>query len=129
MASQGGKGKKSSQSDKNYWARLKAAGGVSKRKAGKIAAASKRKQGTIDYGRIPPKENLPRVVFSGMVGENFPKQAPLGHFPHLVIVAGVTVDVCARETDALASFPAAKRRLPGYVARVSPLGSRILARA
>ena len=73
MAQQGGKGTQSSQSDKNYWARLKVSGGVSKAKARKIAAAAKRKQGVIDYGRKPAEPALPRVVFSGQPQENFPK--------------------------------------------------------
>lgn len=128
MASQGGKGKQSSQSDKNYWARLKAGGGVSKSKARKIAAAGKRKQGTIDYGRPPAEFSPQRVVFSGQPSVNFPKLAEQGYFPHFVIVAGVTVDVLPRETDAVASLGASKRRLPGYVARVTPSGSRIIAR-
>ncbi len=128
MAQQGGKGKQSSQSDKNYWARLKAGGGISKRKAKNIAAAGKRKQGTIDYGRKIPEASLQRVVFSGQPKENFPASAGHGYFPHFVIVAGVTVDVLPRETDAIASLGESKRRLPGYVARVSPLGSTILAR-
>lgn len=128
MAQQGGKGKQSSQSDKNYWARLKSSGGVSKSKARKIAAAGKRKQGVIDYGRKPAEFSLPRVVFSGQPKENFPKMAEQGYFPHFVIVAGVTVDVLPRETDAIASLGTAKRRLPGYVARVTPSGSRIIAR-
>ena len=128
MAQQGGKGKQSSQSDKNYWARLKASGGVSKSKARKIAAAAKRKQGVIDYGRKPAEFSPQRVVFSGQPQENFPKLAEQGYFPHFVIVAGVTVDVLPRETDAIASLGTAKRRLPGYVARVTPSGSRIIAR-
>lgn len=128
MAQQGGKGKQSSQSDKNYWTRLKASGGVSRRKAAKIAAAAKRKQGVIDYGRPPAEFSPPRVVFSGQPSVNFPKLAEQGYFPHFVIVAGVTVDVLPRETDAIASLGASKRRLPGYVARVTTSGSRILAR-
>ncbi len=128
MASQGGKGKQSSQSDKNYWTRLKAAGGTSPAKKRKIAAAAKRKQGTIDYGRKIPEASPQRVVFSGTPKENFQASAAFGYFPHFVIVAGVTVDVLPRETDAIASLGTSKRRLPGYVARVSPLGSVILAR-
>jgi hypothetical protein len=128
MASQGGKGKSSSQSDKNYWARLKAAGGVSPAKKRKIAEAAKRKQGVIAYGRPPTEFSPQRVVFSGTPKEDFPKAALVGYFPHFVVVAGVTVDVLSRETDAITSLGTAKRRLPGYVARVTPSGSTIVAR-
>jgi len=108
---QGGKGKSSSQSDRNYWARIKAGGGVTKAKAARIKNAGKTAT-VIDYGRKPQSKPLESVVFSGQVSDNFPKW---GIPPVFVISDGVTIDVRARETEALATF---SQRRPGAFTRV-----------
>lgn len=110
-SSQGGKGKTSSQSDKNYWSRLNTAGGKTRRKAARSASGAKSAL-AIDYGRKPQSKPLESVVFSGQVSLNFPK---LGIPPVFVISDGVTIDVQARETDALLTF---NSRRPGTFTRV-----------
>jgi hypothetical protein len=110
-AKQGGNGKQSSQSDKNYWARLKAAGGSTKHKAARIKASAKSVAG-IDYGRAVKPRPVESVVFSGTVKENFPKwEIP----PVFVIADGITIDVQARENDAMVTF---RERRPGSFTRV-----------
>jgi hypothetical protein len=127
---QGGKGKQSSQSDKNYWARIKAAGGQSKRKLRNIARNKAGKSGAIDYGPKPFKTVLQRVVFSGTVKDNFPAWNIEGKYPpHFIIADGITIGVEERESDALKIF---NERRPGsfaQVRRVDPHGNTLIVAA
>lgn len=110
-AKQGGKGKTSSQSDKNYWSRLNASGGKTRQKTARSSAGGKSAL-SINYGRKPQSKPLESVVFSGQVSANFPKW---GVPPVFVISDGVTIDVQARETDAMTTF---HERRPGTFTRV-----------
>ena len=69
-------------------------------------------QSDINYGRKPQSKPLESVVFSGQVSANFPKW---GIPPVFVISDGVTIDVQARETDAMTTF---HERRPGTFTRV-----------
>jgi hypothetical protein len=118
MASkQGGKGKQSSQSDKNYWARIKARGGVSARKEKNIKRAGK---GSPDFPRIHTSRPVERVVFSSPVA----RVAYDGEPVHWLIVEGQTI---ATETSAgriAAAISALAPRLAYRHVSVSPITGR-----
>ena len=101
-----------------------AAGGMTKAKAARSAAGAKSAL-HIDYKSSPKGKSLESVVFSGQVAANFPKW---GIPPVFVIADGITIDVQARESDALATF---KERRPGSFTQVVSAGKipKILAAA
>jgi len=99
---QGGKGKQSSQSDKNYWARVSARPGkISKTKELRAARHAKRMgitlaqlqasgacQSSPVFPRVAQKRPVERTVFSG---SGIPKHPPEN--PAILICEGVTIDI------------------------------------
>jgi hypothetical protein len=118
---QGGKGKSSSQSDLNYWNRLKLSGGRSKRKLRNLKNAGKLAGSVPDYGRKPAKGKSPeRVVFSGQTA----KQS--GAFLHIIRCNGVILEISPRLSDVIFSRDRIAPKLDYTHGILNPLTGRVL---
>lgn len=105
---QGGKGKSSSQSDKNYWNRVKLEGGAERRREKRIARHRVRMGLNISQIALatnPPSHRFPhkprpleKVVFSGKVPDY--ADIPL----HVVFVAGVLIEISPKQSTAETAF-------------------------
>jgi hypothetical protein len=118
---QGGKGKASSQSDKNYWARVKARGGVSTHKEANQKAQKKNPvRAAGDYPRKPiERKPAERVVFSGPVKDQ--RGIPL----HRVTCNGVILELSPKHSDAITAVSDIIPRLDYAHVVVNPLTGKI----
>ena len=118
---QGGKGKQSSQSDKNYWSRISSRPGkVSARKA-----ANQKRSGinVCTYGKIPrSKKPAESAIFSQSLIE--PRKRQDGRELSLIICNGILLDITPRETDAAIVAGSILPGLGWTHTRLNPLSGR-----